>query len=76
MKRFLSANNNRMIRKCLLVLAVLSAATVEVAVLLTFLSVYNVITIEWYWGSLVALLAVFFVSVHVLQAFAEVKIKP
>jgi len=69
----LSANNNRIIRKCLLVLAILTTVTIEIAILLTFLSWYNLLSIQWYWSSLVALLAAFFVSVHILQTVATVK---
>ena len=69
----MSVNNNRIIRKCLLVLAVLTTVTVEIAILLTFLSWYNLLSMQWYWGGLVALLAAFFVSVHILQTVATVK---
>ena len=69
----MSANNNRIIRKCLLVLAVLTTVTVEIAILLTFLNWYNLLSIQWYWSGLVVLLAAFFVSVHILQTVATVK---
>lgn len=69
----MSANNNRIIRKCLLVLAVLTTVTIEIAILLTFLNWFNLLSIQWYWGGLVALLAAFFVSVHILQTVATVK---
>jgi hypothetical protein len=69
----LSVNKNRVIRKCLLVLAVLTTVTIELAILLTFLNIYNLLSTQLYWSGLVALLAAFFVSVHVLQTVAEVK---
>ncbi len=69
----MSVNNNRIIRKCLLVLAVLTTVTVEIAILLTFLSWYNLLSMQWYWSGLVALLAAFFVSVHILQTVATIK---
>ena len=69
----MSANNNRIIRKCLLVLAVLTTVTIEIAILLTFLNWFNLLSIQWYWGGLVALLAAFFVSVHILQTVATIK---
>ncbi len=69
----MSVNNNRIIRKCLLVLAILTTVTVEIAILLTFLNWYNLLSIQWYWSGLVALLAAFFVSVHILQTVATVK---
>jgi hypothetical protein len=69
----LSVNKNRVIRKCLLVLAVLTTVTIELAILLTFLNIYNLLSTQLYWSGLIALLAAFFVSVHVLQTVAAVK---
>jgi hypothetical protein len=69
----LSVNKNRIIRKCLLVLAILTTVTIELAILLTFLNIYNLLSTQLYWSGLIALLAAFFVSVHVLQTVAEVK---
>ena len=70
---FLSANKNRIVRKCLLVLVVDTAVALELAVLLTFLNMYSLLAAEFYWGGLVALVAVFFVSVRIIQTVAEVK---
>ncbi len=69
----MSVNKRRLIRKCLLVLAVLTSVTVELAILLTFLNMYRLIAIELYWTGLIVLLAAFFVSIHILQTVAEVK---
>ncbi|MGD6933562.1 MAG: hypothetical protein ACQCN5_05090 [Candidatus Bathyarchaeia archaeon] len=69
----MSVNQRRLIRKCLLILAVLTSVTVELAILLTFLSMYRIIAIELYWAGLIILLAAFLVSIHILQTVAEVK---
>jgi hypothetical protein len=69
----LLVNKRRLIRKCLLILAVLTTVTLELAILLTFLNMYRLISIELYWTSLIVLLAAFLVSVHILQTFASVK---
>ena len=69
----MSVNKNRIIRKYLLVLAVLTTVTIELAILLTFLNIYNLLSTQLYWSGLIALLAAFFVSVHILQTVAAVK---
>ncbi len=69
----MSANNNRIIRRCLLVLAALTTVTIEIAITLTFLNYYNLLSMQWYWSSLVALLAVFVISVQVLHTVATIK---
>jgi hypothetical protein len=69
----LSVNKRRLIRKCLLFLSVLTSVTIELAILLTFLNLYQIIAIELYWAGLIVLLAAFLVSISILQAVAEVK---
>ncbi len=69
----MSVNNNKIIRRCLLVLAVLTTVTIEIAILLTFLSWNYLLSMEMYWSGLIVLLAAFFVSVHILQTVAEIK---
>ena len=69
----MSVNKRRLIRKCLLILAVLSSVTVELAILLTFLSMYSIITMELYWTGLILLLISFVTSIIVMQALVEIK---
>ncbi|XHH08963.1 MAG: hypothetical protein ACFCUE_15575 [Candidatus Bathyarchaeia archaeon] len=69
----MSLTKNKLIRKCLLFLAILSSATIELAILLTFLNMYSVIAIELYWTGLIALIAGFLVSIALMQTIVEIK---
>lgn len=69
----MSVNKRRLIRKALLFLAVMSSLTVELAILLTFLNLYQIIAMDLYWTGLIALLAVFVVSILGMQMVVNIK---
>jgi hypothetical protein len=70
---FLSFSKKMFVRKGLTILLAITFTAIEFAVLLTFLNMYNFLSIELYWMGLIALLAVFFVSVTILQIVVTLK---
>ncbi len=69
----MSVNKRILVHKCLLILLAITSTTIEVAILLTILNMYNLLNAQLYWTGLIALLAAFIVSVTILQTFVAVK---
>jgi hypothetical protein len=69
----LSLNKRLLIRKCLIVLLAVTSTAIELAILLTFLNWYRLLSMQLYWIGLIVLLAAFFVSVTILQTVVAIK---
>ncbi len=69
----MSTNKSLLIRKCLIILLAVTSTAIELAILLTFLNWYRLLSMQLYWIGLIALLAFFFVSVTILQTVVAVK---
>ncbi len=69
----MSVNKRILVHKCLLILLAITSTAIELAILLTFLNMYNLLSAQLYWTGLIALLAAFLFCVIVLQTFVAVK---